>query len=491
MKKTIFGFIALAVILASCQNQSLDESINDGAGQLNFSIYQGTSTRAAELMNADLRVNGKQVAMKAYKGVQSGVKTLYFNETLTYGSPIASQWNTSIPRFMPQSDPLQLYAYYPTTNVTYNAAQVLAANGFPTLDYTIQSTQEDLIAAAVNNQYSTSVIIPMKHILSQVNFGVKGYYGAQIAISNIKINKVLTTGNFNMGTWLWTNTAAETDYTYTFPTFKTPGTATTPADENGYTYIFGDGGNWGPGSGTGKTNTWYVTAANTATQASTITTGTAKLSNSLMLMPQSFTNKSFGATTSAYVTFDYTIQDLAGAYVVGTSTTPAQGKFDLNFASGAYANAWSPNLRYVYIIDFTNFLNGQQLTFDVNVEMFPWENYDWDGNTGTGTGIVYVNSLGEPIFTTEIQGLTNGGSRALPAGNVYTDNTWDWSPYKMTNTFTTGQSFTVNFSAVKFNGNTITVIAPQNTDGKSFTMSPADGIVGGTTGETAITFTAQ
>lgn len=471
MKRILMGFAALTLILTGCQKSEVTDTIQ-GDGALKFGLYQGTSTRAAEWTNENLKTEatGTPIPLYAYKGAQSGAKMLYFEEELTWDSPESDKWNTKMPRFLPQSDKLQFYAYYPTTGVTLYKHN-LTANSYPTFRYTIQDngTTTDLIAAAVNDHNGTNVIIPMRHILSQINFGVKGYYGAQIEIKNIRINQVFSAGTFTMdntdaSTWVWSSQDTEDDYDYIFPTFTTPGTyQPTPINESGYTYIFGDGGNWGPGFGVGKDNTWYVTTDNTSKQASTITAATPKLGNSLMLLPQELVT----GMSAAYVTFDYRIRDLDGGsadnngWIVGdkdgVNNNFEVGKFDLHFDEGVYAGQWNPNFRYVYVIDFTDFLDGQKLTFDVDVQLFPWENYNKeDGNNG----IVYLSSLGEPIFNTSIKPLVNGGNYKLPKGNVFSDNVWDWSGYIMTNAFTANNTFTIDFTNVIFNGNSITVVPP-------------------------------
>lgn len=502
MKKILLGVTAFTLFLASCQQSEVIDDINAGNNQLDFGVYQGKVTKAAELTNEDLNENGVTFPLYAYKGKQSEAKEFYFEETLTYGILVAGKWNTSIPRFLADEKPLQFYAFYPTIGIDaekdYKYANLATGGSYPTLDYTIQGTDKaagteiDLVAAAVNDNTGTKVTIPFRHILSQINFGVKGYYGAQIEISNIEIHQVNSAGTYNFdleATDRWTGLKTPADYAYKFgsaadaknSSFITPGTAAAPIDESGYTYIFGDGGKWGPGSGSPRTDLWYVNESNDAIQASEITADTSKLKNSLMLMPQPLV----AGMSAAYVTFNYTIQDLKGAYVAGSSGNPVMGKFDLNMGTPEapnplYDNEWKPNLRYLYIIDFTGYLDGQKLTFDVDVDTQPWENYDKPGD-----GIVLLSSTGEPVFK-EVQDMitTSVKEYSVKKGNVFSNIKWDWSTYTLNEGIFTvaDQSFTVNFKNVKFNGNTITIVPP-----KGFKLDP-NVVAGGTTPVTMLTF---
>lgn len=492
MKKLIMGFAAFTLALTSCQKQDLLDRIDDGSDrQIQFAVYQGTATRAAELMNTSLQTASgtTPIPLYAYTGAQSGQKTLYFEEELTWNSPTTGKWNTSIPRFLPQTGVLQMYAYYPTDGVSYN--ETLAGSTYPALNYTIQGNglTTDLVAAALNDQTGTKVVIPMRHILSQINFGVKGYYGAKIEIKDIKIWQVNSSGTFALNntdetTWVWSGQETPADYPYTFTAFTTPGINAT--NESNYTYFFGDGGNCGPGYGPiNGVNKWYVGNDGVAVDATTITAPanfTNNPKNSLMLLPQNLAT----GMGEASVTFNYRISDLGvpAAWIAGDASNYVAGKFDLHFTTGTGANEydkkWDPNYRYVYVIDFTNFLDGQQLTFDVDLQLYPWENYN---SGGDNDGLVYLSSLSEPIFDTNIKGLTDGGNYSLLAGNVFSDTSWDWSGYSMTSIFTTGQTFTVNFSTINFNSNSITVTPPLG-----FSVSNS-GVADAT--HTILTFTAD
>lgn len=500
MKKILLGFTTLALILTGCQKSEIVETVNDGDNELTFGVYQGKATRAAELTNDALQSASatNPIKLYAYHGEtdNSGVKTLYFEEGLKYD---ALKWKTGIKRFLPQTGTLQFYAYYPDDAKTeYDGSTALAADGFPTLIHDIAAPEDqvDLVAAKVNNSAGNKIAIPLKHILSQVNFGVKGYEGARIEISEIKINNVYNRGQFDFEAWAWTALDADkddknpinTNYDYLFAggstaaasQYITPGTP----NDGGNTYIFGDGGKGGPGK---DATTKYVTGSG----SSAVIDGNSyngELENSLMLMPQEFT-----VNTAANVTFKYRICDMGtpdAGWIVGSVSTWVDGKFDLNFAKNdaqgeSYAGAWDPNFRYIYLIDFTSFLDGQALTFEVDVEKNPWENYNGEGDND---GIIYVSSTGQPTLEA-LRNLAVDGTLKMPYGHVFTNVAWDWSLYTMTKNYATANNFKIEFDSVNFGGQTITITAPFGFTVRDNVTSTAEASVTVDAKTTVLTFT--
>lgn len=516
MKKVLLWVTAFTLGLASCQKSEVVDDVNAGSNELNFGVYQGKATRAGELMNDALQKASttSPVQLYVYKGTNNAAtdKELYFYDVLRYEN---AKWKTDIMRFMPKTGTLQLYAFHPQTetsgvkDVAYDDTNATKANGFPTLTYKIkdtQATQVDLVAAAINDNAGKDIVIPLKHILSQVNFGVKGYEGAKIEIRSIKVNKVYNRGSFDFGTWKWTALDAATGiqdplvadhYEYLFDgqttlplsTYQTPG----ETGDGDNTYIFGDGGNWGPGDAAttlyvGKDTDDNKIKAKDKEFWTTTKATKQKFSNSLMLMPQLLKD----GMTNAFATFEYRISDLGDpvAWVVGGPGDAdwIAGKFDLHMGESTinpeYKDEWNTNLRYVYIIDFKGFLDGQKLTFDVDVEMNPWENYDKPGD-----GIVLLSSLDGTIFKTTISKLAVSAESKIPEGHLFSDITWNWLPYGMTNTFEEDETFKVKFTKVRFNGNTLTIIPPFGFVVSDGTTNDAT-TIGVTKPETVLTFKA-
>lgn len=491
----MMGFAACVLVMTSCAKQEITENVSDGQGQLNFSPGLGKqSTRAAELMNSTLQTaagtEGTGIVLKTYQDLAptDGFYTEWFNDALWYNG---TKWQIKTTRFR-NTAPTKFITYYPKSDrlneVTNTFETADFKTTFPTFTYqvnTASNNQEDLIAGITDIAANQSdVTIGLRHILSQVNFGTRGYKGAKITIKDVKIVGLYNSATYiygaedkyPIGAWSVVGTdGTETTRTasYDYNNYKNGKTgnnpdpllhSATPIDAaTGDIYVFGDGGNWGPGKDAtvfypvGTNNDWsiYQTPAQPG------------LDNSLMLMPQDFTTDVDG---SSKVTFDYRIQDESDAYVAGTATSWEKGEFKLNFNTQPtnptnlqpdkhYTGKWEQNYRYLYLIDFTDFLDGSALTFNVDVEMYPWENYDGEG------GIINIMAAGQPtaanmnkiqdtepwyIASQSIDAPNDAKFNPVKWAQVIRDEEWDLSTYSFTK-IEVGNSFNLSFQNVIFN----------------------------------------
>lgn len=484
MKKVFLIFATCAFLVTSCNQNDVVESLEQDMGKLSFNTVIGKQTKAAELTNDGLQKaaasKNKGIALYAYQKV-SDTWNPWYTDGVWYAD---GKWQIESTRFA-NTAPSKYVTYYPTTYVTPSADFATADFNitFPKFDYTIQATnsQEDLIAGISDVAASKKdITLGMRHILSQINFGVKGYNGAFIQIQNIKIHDVYNSATYtyrgdNLGTspniigsWGGYGSFGKGDvaneYTYSGTTTTVPATANT-----GDKYIFGDGGNWGPGK---EADTWYpVGDANAWVAGDDVTlTNKTKMFNSLMLMPQNFTTEG-ASNKDAYVTFEYKIWDTGSnglgsnaGYAAGSSSTWATGQFKLDFNTGenTYKSQWDQNYRYVYIIDFEKFLDDNRLDFTVEVDLYPWLNYN-----DPGDGIVGIPVAGIPT-NTQLNTLTDKDtwyvatrrSTTLPATTAQVQliqtQIWNWETYGFTG-LVSGQSLDINFSNVVFNGKTLTI----------------------------------
>lgn len=449
------------LLIASCQREELID--RDDSGKLQFHpTLDGahSATRAAESDKSVLQKasaageNSPHIAIETYTGAPGSSLKPYFSDKLGY-SATEKHWdvNSGIPRFLP-TEGMNLYAYFATgstgvgdlTNVDYSAPAT--ADAFPKLTFAVaadEALQVDLIAAKVEGVSRPDIMVPFRHILSQINFGVKGMDYHQIIIKNIRINNVMGSGFFDYGTWGW---AFDTDpvkcsYPYYFPDRR----AGEKADESGKnyqtlgspddsknSYIFGDGGKFGPG---GDDTFLYALINPAASCYATQKETTTALHNSLMLLPQKITENA-----EATVTLDYEIRLNDQVVRSGQDNVRLDAYYD-----------WDPNLRYVYLFNFNN--PSQKVTFEVLVD--EWQYYD--GNNG----IVGTEELtGKTLFEKHVRSLRADEGYSVPIGALNSDFICDWSLYALENSFTKGESFTLSFeSPLPFiNGKSVIIHPP-------------------------------
>lgn len=447
-----------------------DELIDDDKEELRFSptlgLAQTADSRVGELDNNVLHeasaagAASPHIKIDTYTGKPGSSLNGYFADELGYFSAISS-WdlNSNTKRFLPNGG-MNLYAYFATnsigkgdlTGITYTSAKDAQ---YPKLAFNVakdESTQTDLIAAKVEGITNSSIHIPLRHILSQINFGVKGLNYNQIVVKNIQIKSVKGSGVFDYNTLKWVPNASISNYSYHFPDrtagqgglgdkYQTQGTD----DDSKNSYIFGDGGKFGPGK-----DATFLYAQKTlgyATQENTLTS----LNNSLMLLPQPITKNS-----DATVTFDYEITNQGTVIRSGLNST-----IKLN----AYYD-WEPNMRYVYIFKFDD---PGKITFDVLIE--PWIE---------STGNIETDELnGVTLFENNVRAMKSGDSYSVPLGALSSDFICDWSLYTLDNSFTAvDQIFSLSFdNKVSFEGGKSVIIKPPFGFKASTSKLTAPGIV--------------
>lgn len=446
MKRLMMGFAACVLLTTSCTEQKITETVLDGEGELSFSTGIGKqTTKTAEFTNSALQAAAGTNGVTVYAYQKTGTPSAWakwFEDTVIYGD---SKWTLKESvRFRNQNE-TKFITYFSTKSGAdskpllnqvdgkFDAATFEGVGPFPQFTYkvnTASNNQEDLLAGVtVVKAKQTNITLGLRHILSQINFGTVGYTGAHIRIANIQIKGVSSSATYTYGAdengtvpniiGEWSDHDVTASYSYFNNTnmavaaagdLKNNPQANVPilkddvmTVKRGDIYIFGDGGNAGPGR---AETTWYPTDKTNATWAHAHVTNPTGLDNSLMLIPQDLTD-------AAKVTFEYQITDVDGAYVAGGPNAGdwAEGEFKLDFSTGTtvgthYMGAWDQNYRYVYLIDFTDFLDGNALTFDVDVEMYPWVNYD---NNSENNGGVEIMVAGQPT-TANMNAIASNGT---------------------------------------------------------------------------------
>lgn len=474
------GFAACALIMTSCTKQEVIENVFDGHDQLSFSTGLGKqSTKAPELMNNTLQADAVTdgITIHAYQNTE-GSWEKWFNDEVVFNP----SWKLKNSTRFRNVNATKYITYFSKVTGALTATDADFINAdftpdkFPKFSYTVaanSATQEDLIAGITEVDVNqTDITLGLRHILSQVNFGTIGYKGANIAIQNIQIKGLFNSATYTygeadsypIGNWdaygtdnaLTTRNATYSYFNHTNATTATNSQPNVPASATSSDiYIFGDGGNWGPGK-----ETLYPVGPLNAWEKYNTTTPQTSLKNSLMLIPQDFTG-----VEDAKVTFEYKITDVDSAFVAGDKDTWEKSEFKLDFSTGTdpdihYNAKWQQNYRYVYLIDFTDFLDGIALTFKVNVEMYPWENHN---NETDDNGGVNIMAAGQPSAT-NMNTITNGKtwyiasqSETSPAtvdpkkwAQVMRNETWNLKAYDFRK-IEKGQKITLNFLNVIFN----------------------------------------
>lgn len=201
MKNSLFLLGAAAVVaLSSCtKNEVLEVAENRAIGFGN--AFVGSPVRAindvADLQGVGFNVFGSFSTDQTYKGV-------FDNVAVTYSD---SKWQSDKTEYWQNGKSYVFQAYSGTATATPTE------HGVEFTGYTA-SGDEDLLSANLVNKDGVDVTNPgtvdftFRHVLSQVKFTfTNGFNGnVKLAISNVKINGLATTGNYtlsaeNTGTW--------------------------------------------------------------------------------------------------------------------------------------------------------------------------------------------------------------------------------------------------------------------------------------------------
>jgi hypothetical protein len=342
MKKITLGLATLSLLFAatSCNDETIETNPIDTQETIKFRPWLGKQTRATETTGTNLTGMADSDADGIPVAVFSEDHSATFNDTWSlYWNGTSYVYNNGTAINQPGGS-VAYYAWYPKTIATaLEAGATYSATGAgATLSYTVataSSSQEDLIAATAVSSFPV-VDLKFNHILSQINFAIQGVSGVNVSIKNIKVNYVQGTGTYTFGqtggSWA-TSAAASAPYAYeAYPV---------ASDSTDYTT-------------NGGTGILYLGNGSVYTR-----------NNALMLLPQTFASASDGTFS-----FDFDLDDQAN------NTDLDHGSVTVNL--NEYTPAWEMGKRYLYTIDFTQYLVGGPIVFNVSVS-------DWANATSTTT----------------------------------------------------------------------------------------------------------
>lgn len=221
MKKILFVALAAATMMSCTENEVVENAGNKAA--IEFGTVVKNGTRALVTTNANFEkftVNGYKTTGAMGADVQLAADFINNLElTKTAG------WKYTDTYYWPLTGNVQFFATSPAQTLN------IAAAGYPTFDYTIkaEADQEDLVAANVMNATKATgeVLLPFQHLLTQVNFSIKGKtQGFTYTVSELVIKGVKNAGTFKFdgsGTvGGWTTLTATANYTFTGPKTVAP-----------------------------------------------------------------------------------------------------------------------------------------------------------------------------------------------------------------------------------------------------------------------------
>ncbi|WP_455963343.1 fimbrillin family protein [Bacteroides bouchesdurhonensis] len=181
MKKVLLATAVAAMAFTSCSQNEEFEAQNQKE-QIGFSSVVGKSIRAAEADKTALESNGFQLyayntGLTKIDAVQDAGLTEFFKGPVSHTT---GSWELSSTYYWPIGENIQFFGYSPANTASTTSWNATKAS--PSFEYTIKdvNAQEDLLAAAVYDKCKTTnttmgnVNLLFNHILTQINFAVKG-----------------------------------------------------------------------------------------------------------------------------------------------------------------------------------------------------------------------------------------------------------------------------------------------------------------------------
>lgn len=249
MKKILFAAVAALAITSCSQNEEF-ENPNQKA-EINFSTIVSKATRASELTTDGLK-EYKVFAYNTGTDVMSADVSLdgkeFMNGVLLKWDDTNKNWgmDPAGPYYWPLDEKIQFFAYSPVSGVTYTAPTG-SATGYPSFNYTIGdvASQKDLVVAYANDKTkpetpNTPVELTFKHILTQINFKLKGSDADYTyTVTEISLSDIQNTGTFTydepskIGDWSSTSGTGTYVYAATYSDFTGTADLTIATGDNG------------------------------------------------------------------------------------------------------------------------------------------------------------------------------------------------------------------------------------------------------------------
>lgn len=201
MKKILFLAMAAAAMAGCSQNEEIEN-----AGQ-KAEIEFGTVVKAGTKAVITTNDNFDKFTVRGYKTSDAMGPTVQLETGFIDNLELekSSGWKYTNTFYWPLTGKVQFFATSPAQSFNLPV-------GYPTFDYTIKgvASQEDLLAANVIDQAkgAGAIILPFQHLLTQVNFTIKGatpdftYTVSKLVIKGAKDKATFTfDGTATVGEW--------------------------------------------------------------------------------------------------------------------------------------------------------------------------------------------------------------------------------------------------------------------------------------------------
>lgn len=196
MKKILFLAMAAAAMVSCSQNEEFENA--GQKAEVKFGAIVKSSTRATIVKNADFKkftVYGFKTGDKMTT-TPAPTRTAFMDGVTVTKDATTSKWGyTGNPYYWPTTGYVQFFSVVPAP-----AAGIAVGDGYPSFDYTVPviGDQEDLLAANLTDKDKTAgdLQLPFNHLLTQVNFSIKGENGFTYTLTELELIGVKDKGTF-------------------------------------------------------------------------------------------------------------------------------------------------------------------------------------------------------------------------------------------------------------------------------------------------------
>ncbi|MBE9488599.1 MAG: fimbrillin family protein [Bacteroidetes bacterium] len=247
-KKLLFAYLAAVVTLSSCSNDATI-SVNQNLTKIDFDAYTNSSTKATIVsMNNfnDFVVYG-YVTPKSYVG-KTDLGSPYMDALVVSREDSNVPWIYEGEYYWPQDDSkIQLFGISPKNDLV--SEYITSKDSYPSFKYIIGDVgknQKDLIVSSLLDQVETETVktlkLNFKHILSQINFSVKGEVaGLEYNVTKIELINIKNEGKFTFDTPLkignWSDVKGTATYVHNLENFVVDGVSLKPLEGEDRTMI--------------------------------------------------------------------------------------------------------------------------------------------------------------------------------------------------------------------------------------------------------------